>query len=192
MIRIVFSFFILAGLYSCAKPPAPTRGHFAFDSLLQSQILWLSSRDAAVSKTVELNGTAQTITIAPVDTGDWRRELELFARLEHLNNRETFDQYRVTTYPDPGSNLTIRHYHADALPLMDVKLYYLANPGELRKVEASIRQRNSLYQSAENLSLIFTNVHNKSTLTSYSVTGGQHMVFGDSVQFSNTGSITIQ
>jgi hypothetical protein len=187
-----FLLLALVVLGACAPPVKKGTGFFAFDSLLQAQAEELALQRATVSKHVTMHGKTDTVLLSPKDSTAWYQELELFSQLEAINSPQNSIRYTATTYADESSNLTVRELAAqESLPVQRVKIFYLQEPTTLRKIEATIRHQNALYQSAQQLTLIFTDVHTKTTLTTYSIEGGQHMVLGDTVQFSSTGTIRI-
>jgi hypothetical protein len=190
----VWRLLILALLLgACNTPVKRTGTFFSFDSLVQTQAAALSRQQAAVSKRVTMQGKTDSVVLALKDSAAWHQELELFTQLQTVNKPQNNARYNVSIYTDVTSNLTVRELAAtEALPVQRIKLFYLHEPHRLRKIEAMVAHTSALYQSAQQLTLLFTDINNITMLTGYSVIGGQQMILGDSVQFSSVGSISIR
>jgi hypothetical protein len=178
---------------SCKNTPTnPKENIFAIDSILTSQNKTLLQLKASVSKEVLMEGKEEKTSFLPKDSLAWANELQIFQQLGAINKPVNLGVYSETVLPDSLSNLTIRRLKTDKkLPLKELKIYYLGSPEKIRKVEGYISEENSLYSSARILSLHFSEVYNKTLLTSYSVIGGQHMILGDTVQFNIQSTIRV-
>lgn len=165
----------------------------AFDSVWNAQVKSLTEAKAELTKEVHMNGVTQSTTSVISDSLAWANELEIFQPIASINKPGNRSYYQETILDDESSNLTIRRlFTEEALIVKEVRIYYLESPNHIRKIEAITNERNSLYTSARNLSLNFSEVNNKTLLTSYSVEGGQHMILGDSVQFDIHSTIRIK
>lgn len=165
----------------------------AFDSVWNAQVKSLTEAKAELVKEVRMNGVIQSTTSVIDDSLIWANELEIFQPIASINKPGNRSYYQETILDDESSNLTIRRLFTDeALMVKEVRIYYLESPNHIRKIEAFTSERNSLYTSARNLSLNFSEVNNKTLLTSYSIEGGQHMILGDSVQFDIHSTIRIK
>jgi hypothetical protein len=183
---------IILLLMACENPSESVNKLYAFDSLLQSQALHLAHAKAVLKKEVEMGGHRQQSIAQPKDSIAWSNELGIFNQLSAINKPVNRSSYTVTQQQDSLSNLFMKVIRTNKnLPLKEVKLYYLNTPVNLRKVEGRLNERNSLYKSARVLTVFFNEVDNKIMLTSYSIQGGQHMIFGDTVQFDIRASVTI-
>lgn len=188
----IFSIVFCLLLAGCRNNPVDqNEAVFAIDSILTNQSKTLLHLKASVSKEVEMNGMEKTV-FTPKDSLGWANELQIFQQLASINKPINQGVYQETVLADPSSNLTIRRLKTDKeLPLKELKIYYLDSPEKIRKVEGYISEENSLYSSARVLSLHFSEVYNKTLLTSYSVIGGQHMILGDTVQFNIQSTIRV-
>jgi hypothetical protein len=165
----------------------------AFDSLWQAQVKALTAAEAELTKEVRMNGATESTTYVPKDSLNWANELEIFQQIASINKPANKSYYRETMLDDTASNLTIRSLKTnEKFVVKEVRVYYLENARNLRKIEAITSDRNSLYKSARTLSLNFSEVNNKMLLTSYSIQGGQHMMLGDTVQFDIQSTIRIK
>lgn len=165
----------------------------AFDSLWQAQVKTLTEVEAELTKEVRMNGVTESTTFIPKDTLTWANELEIFQQITSINKPANRSYYQETILDDTSSNLTIRRLMTgEKFAVKEVRVYYLDDPQRIRKIEAFTSDRNSLYKSARALSLNFSEVNNKTLLTSYSIQGGQHMMLGDTVQFDIQSTIRIK
>lgn len=185
---------ILTVFTSCSTTESNSANElFPFDSVWHAQVHALAEAKAELTKEIRMNGVAEQTRFTPNDTLAWANELEIFQQIATINKAGNKDAYSEVVIKDSASNLMIRRlYTNEALPLKEVRIYYLNDPANLRRIEAWRSDQNSLYKSARVLSLIFSEVNNKTLLTSYSIVGGQHMMLGDTVQFDIQSSIFIQ
>ena len=187
-------------LVSCEseKPPAT---FYPVDSLINDQVRYLTKIDAGLFKEALLSGETDTSTFIPSDTTAWIKELEIFRKLDEINKPVNKEFYEAGDgQVDPGSNLKVmafvpRSHLSDKvrkqLSIQYLKIYYQGNIGKPRKLEALYDEENLLFGSARFLSMHFQQIDNRTVLTSYSVKGGQKMVFGDSVAFYISGRVLI-
>ena len=195
MRKTIHGIFISAVLCFACKQNSDTLAWSVFpvDSILSQQIVNLIAAKASVNKTVSMNGTQEQKSFTPADSTAWSDELQIFQQLLTINKPVNKDAYQDQTVADTASNLTVRSLSTgQKIPLRELKIYYLENAKRIKKIEGFVSESNALYSSARILTLQFSEVHNKTMLTSYSVRGGQHMILGDSVQFEINSSIYIQ
>ncbi len=189
---IIPAFALLGALVSCEseKPPAT---FYPIDSLLSQQIKLLTSMEAGLVKEALLDGKMDTVRYTPSDTAVWMEELDLFRKLEEINKPVNKSNYRVSDGQlDPASNLKIKEFSSiKEVPVTYLKIFYQGTIDKPRKIEALFDEHNLLYESARFLSMHFQQVDDHTVLTSYSVKGGQKMIFGDSVAFYISGKILI-
>ncbi len=194
--KINFRTFILLSLVltfgSCKRERQPS-AFFPIDSLVTGQIQLLTSMQAGLFKEAILSGHSDSITYTPADTVAWLKELDIFRSLNIINKPINKGSYLVNDgLFDPGSNLTVKAFTSlKKLPVVYMRVYYQGNIDKPRKIEALYDDGNILYESARTLSLHFQQIDNKTILTSYTIRGGQKMMFGDSVAFYIKGRILV-
>lgn len=170
---------------SCSTEKQKPAGLYNVDSLISTQIRDLISHNAAISKKAVLNGEEKITTTNPKDSSDWNEELAIFLGLDVVNKPINKGAYKIETYADNKSNLSVKSFTTtEDLPVKYLRLYYQQSMGQLRKIEAQYRETNSLYISSRFLTMEFENIFNKTMLTSYSIAGGQKMFLDDSVQYT--------
>ena len=190
--RLFAFLLIIFALLSCESEKKPA-AFYPVDSLVTQQVQHLLAINAALFKEALLKGRTDTITYRPADTVAWMKELEIFGKLNEINKPVNAGRYEVTDgLLDPGSNLTVKAFNSkEPLPVVYLKVYYQGNILKPRKIEALYDEETLLYKSARLLSMHFQQIENETVLTSYSVKGGQKMVFGDTVAFYISGKILV-
>jgi len=178
--------------FSCEEKQVETKYYYALDSLLNEQVHYLAQAKASLSKKATLNEREESKSFVP-DTSLWKFELDVFAQLNDINKPTNVGKYRTGRgIKDATSNLLIYTIEStEKLPVSYLKVYYLNTLSDIRKIEGVYTEESSLLNSVRHLSMEFQNINNKIVLTSYSMTGGQKMLVGDSVQFSVHGTITL-
>jgi hypothetical protein len=192
-VRGTFLFLAIAVLLgACDNKRGEIHSYYPVDSLIEAQVSYLAESHASLTKEATI-GTNQEDVILSKDTTGWRHELEVFAQLNDINKPTNIGKYHIEPgLKDINSNLLVYSMEStDARPVVFFKIYYLGNRGNIRKIEARYHEQNSLLTSIRNLTMNFEGINNKIVLTSYSITGGQKMLLGDSVQFSVNGMITL-
>lgn len=189
----VLIFIAIVALSSCENKRKNITHYYALDSLLTEQVKHLTQSHALLRKEAVLDGKTEASSFIPKDTTQWKHELDVFAELNDINKPANVGKYRTEKdVKDLNSNLRIfRMESKEALPVVFLKVYYLDNLSDIRKIEGLYREESSLLKSSRQLSMEFQNINNKIVLTSYSITGGQKMLLGDTVQFSVTGMVTL-
>lgn len=193
MRQVLFLLIILIALSSCENKRSDTKYYYALDSVLIKQTKFLSASKARLTKDAFINGETETKSYTPASDTAWTRELDVFAELNDINKPANIGKYRTEQgVKDINSNLLIYKIEStEKLPVVFLKVYYLDNLSNIRRIEGFYREESSLLKSSRQLSMEFENINNKIVLTSYSVTGGQKMLLGDSVQFSVNGTVTL-
>lgn len=188
----VFLLLLVTLLMSC-EPERRPAAFYPIDSLVTSQVHSLTGIHARLFKEALLGGKTDTVTYTPKDTVAWLNELDIFRKLDIINKPVNKGSYQVDDgLHDPASNLTVKAFKSlKELPVVYLKIYYQGNINKPRKLEALYDEENLLFHSARLVSMNFQQIQNQTILTSYSIKGGQKMVFGDSVAFFIGGKILI-
>jgi hypothetical protein len=190
---VVFILLIVIALASCETKRTDAKYYYALDSVLNEQVQYLTLSHATLSKKASIDGKEESTSFVPNDTTRWKYELDVFAELNDINKPANVGKYRIAQgVKDANSNLLIYTIEStEQLPVVFLKVYYLDNLSNIRRIEGLYREESSLLKSSRELSIEFQNINNKIVLTSYSITGGQKMLLGDSVQFSVNGMVTL-
>lgn len=197
--RLALLFSGLALLVLSCESEKPRASFYPVDSLVSQQAYYLTDINAALSKEALLGGRTDTITYTPGDTLEWKKELEVFSKLNEINKPVNKGRYEVSDgLLDPRSNLTVKAFtskeplpNEEPLPVVYLKVYYQGSIKKPRKIEALYDEKTLLYKSARLLAMHFQEIENETVLTSYSVKGGQKMILGDSVVFYISGKILV-
>lgn len=180
-------------MMACSATSQRREKLFNVDSLMDHQIDALIRHNANITKRALLNGVNEVTTLSPGDSVAWNDELAIFLELDVVNKPIYKDSYKVESYADTKSNLTIKAFTTtDELPVSSLKLYYHNTLPQLRRLEAYYHDANSLYKSTRYLTMEFENIYGETLLTSYSIAGGQHMFLDDSVQYMINAKIDLK
>jgi hypothetical protein len=192
--------FLLAIIsFSCSNKQKKASSLFDVDSLIQAQVQYLAMEHAGLSKTSSLGDSSSSISLTPKDTTAWKKELEIFSVLQLVNKPINRNSYVVESHPDTRSNLSVTTFAIKPslpddekdLPIEYLKIYYLESPDKIRRIEGQYRESSMMYKTLQVLAMEFQPVNDKMILTSYSITGGQKMFMGDSVQYNINTTITL-
>jgi hypothetical protein len=145
----------------------------------------------SVVKEARINESEEVSTITIGDTLLWKKELDVFRQLD-LNKGINIDNYKIDEgIADNASNLTITEYTSkNDLPVVYLKIYYQDKVEDIRRIQGLFHEDNSLYTSKRYFSMELTKVGTETVIVSYSISGGQKMILGDSVKYSVKGILT--
>jgi len=190
--KIILNLFILPliGILSCTNPvKRESEGlkYYDLNGLIDQQLVWLIEFNPKIQKTAVLNGISESSSMR-LDSVQWARELKIF-RDADLNKSRLRQEYRVVEdLSEPTSNLKIRLYEAINKEIMEVeylKIFYVEKEVDLRKLEASVREKNSLFSSRKTLYMTFEDDGNGSIkINHFKIEGQQKMILMDTVKFS--------
>lgn len=169
-------------LNGCVKNPDKTgqRSVYNIDSLISVQLTSLKGRE--LIKSVTINGKSEETKFAP-DSLQWVYELEIFKQIDQVNKAEFRATYVTNEARDVSSNLMVREFKAQGESL---KLYFLRSLNDVRKIEATLVEDNSLYTDTKKLTLEFERNH---LLQRYRIEGHQKMAMNDSLKFVVAGVV---
>ncbi|HEX5170733.1 MAG TPA: hypothetical protein VFW11_16280 [Cyclobacteriaceae bacterium] len=193
LLRSSYFFLLLTALFSCKQNDiAGEKVFYDIDSLLTVQEKYLAESKPILFKRANLGDQLDSIKVSGLDTTAWSTEFEIFRQLDLNKKSVNKENYTIRkNIRDPYSNLLICEYTAKSdLPVKRVKIYYqqrLTNP---RRIEGDFSEQNGLYKSTRYMLMELNNIHNKTLVTRYTITGGQKMILGDSVEFEITGIVT--
>ena len=178
---------------SCDDRDTAAELYYPVDSLISAQIAMLSNAGASVRKVATLGKEANTIVFTP-DSVTWAKEMEIFRSLAAINKPINQGVYEIRSGQDRKSNLHVLSFVATQadLPVEYLKIYYTENPKNLRVLEGSVKESNSMYKGKRFLLLEFQDIKGEIFLSGYSITGGQKMFLGDSVNYSIKAGISLK
>ncbi|MEP2670850.1 MAG: hypothetical protein ABJH04_17725 [Cyclobacteriaceae bacterium] len=180
----------MLALASCKHNPSVSKNYFDIDSLIDKQLIYLNKAGASLSKSASIDSVRDKTNFKP-DSASWANELEVFRHLDIINKPIYVDSYNVTDgEKDTNSNLTVRSFEANKeIPVKSLKLYYQENPRKLRKLEAVLSEKNSLYYTTRKFSMELEDVNELMILSKYDVRGVQKMILRDSVRFTISSEV---
>ncbi len=184
--RFIFLLALIA-LAACKPPATPSvqSNILNIDSLLSAQAKLLST--VSIEKTLMVGDSTfqrQTLQV------NLEKELELFKEIGQINRPIYQRAYHTSIKPDTQSNLTIKEFQAvEDVPVKTIRLYYLNEPTQLKRLEATVATED-LYQSSEKkLILDFSILGDTVRLKSYGVSGDQQYFLGAPQYFSMSTTI---
>jgi hypothetical protein len=185
---VVLAMVLLTG---CSERQSAARKPFYnLDSLVAFQVDHLKGR-YELNKLVEIDGKKEATRFVP-DSAQWANELNIFRQIEQVNKAAFRDAYVVNESRDTNSNLTVREIRAQGkAPVSMVRLFYLRDISDLRKIEATIQDDNALYVNTRRLTMEFEPANSIHLVQRYRIEGVQKMVMDDSVHFVIAGEIGI-
>lgn len=190
LIRVLIVSVLLSG---CAgAPSAQKKSFYNVDSLISFQVNNLKGK-YELNKLVEIDGKKEETRFVP-DSLQWAGELQIFRQIDQINKGAFRDAYVVNDSRDVNSNLTVREIRAQGetdVPVSVVKFFYLRDISDLRKIEATLLEENTLYVNTRRLTIQFEPANSIHLVQRFRIEGLQKMVMNDSVRFVIAGEIGI-
>ena len=187
-------------LFSCSSKQKSTISLFDIDSLTTAQVKYLTAHRAELNKTSSLGDSSSSASFMPKDTIAWKNELEIFNVLDLINKPINRNSYSIENLPDTKSNLSVKSFTIKSslpedekknLQIEYLKIYYQNSINKIRRIEGQYRELSMMNKTGKVLIMEFQPVKDSMILTSYSITGGQKMFIGDSVQYKISSSVTL-
>ena len=164
--------------------------YFDFDSLIHTQVQARAIQQKTIFKVAAINSKKDSSSFQ-ADGTNLAQEWDAFLQLDVINKPMYKNNYEISERPDDKSNLTIRSYQAkipSSVPY--VHFYYQGSFENIKRIESKYIEKNVLNDIARHLTLTLDEEQGKPFIQKYSITGGQKMIFNDTVQFSIQGSIS--
>lgn len=160
-----------------------TDEYFDVTGLIKEQYEVLIAENVTLSKMAVIGADTAEVSIRP-DSSQWKNELGIFERID-LNKPKWRGQYEIDDTKDKFSNLTIRTFTTinDEAEVKYLRLYFLNNVSDLRRIEARWQENNPIYKSQRDLVLHFEDINNSIRLNGYEIEGVQKMMLQDEVSF---------
>jgi len=191
--KVATFLFLVSFLYAgCQRKVITNKRYFDLDSLVNSQVAYLSRSKASLKKEATILGKSST-SVNTLDSTSWSHELDVFRQLDLINLPIYSDVYLIKNgAKDSKSNLLIRSFDAPANSAVPyLRLFYQTSPARLKKLEAHYQKTNSLYHTQRKLVMHFDDTAGKALLTSFFIEGDQKMIFSDSVQYTIRAEIQL-
>ncbi len=173
----------------CAREPARQEQPRWFDlpATLSEVIDNTVAVSAAVEKMFVLNGRQEQHLYEPADTAFWHAELSKILQIDlnGLGYREAL-QIRQAQ-PDTASNLLYDEYRpapGNHLPLVYVRVYYLQQPTELRRLSLRLERDNLLAGSRWQADVWLNRYNNHLLIDSARLRGADNMFWQKPRQYA--------
>lgn len=183
--------FAIVSMFGCSEKKAVgAKSFFNIDSLVTFQVQQLKGK-YELNKFVEIDGKNEQSRFVP-DSLQWANELDIFRQIDQINKAAFRDAYAVNDLRDTSSNLYIREITAQGdVPVSSVRIFYLRDPSDIRKIEATLREENTLYVNTRRLAIEFEPANRINLVRRYRIEGLQKMVMNDSVRFVIAGEVAM-
>lgn len=182
MKKIVFVLFAIACI-GCSRQEGPAtslKAYFDLDSLLDSQIKALSTRQAAVSKEVTMDGANESQRLQP-DSSGWDAEFTII-RDFNLNKSHYVGAYQVQ---DSAGYIVYTLVDDIDAPVRSFEI--LKKQGSVVSIASDYFEDKSIYQHRRKLQLHF----DEGLLKTYEIKGYQKMILKDTIRYRISGTIDI-
>ncbi|MBI3219826.1 MAG: hypothetical protein HYZ44_09960 [Bacteroidetes bacterium] len=164
--------------------------YFDFDSLIHTQVKARAVQQKTIFKVATINSQKDSSSFK-ADSALLAHEWDVFLQLDVINKPMYKNNYEITEQADDKSNLTVRSYQSKIPSQVPyVQFYYHGSFANLKRIESKYVEKNVLNDITRHLTLTFDEEQGKPFIQKYSITGGQKMIFTDTVQFSVQGSIS--
>lgn len=187
-------FIIIIGLMaaSCGeiKPSDKIIEYYDLNGLITRQMKTVLNRKAKIDKNARISEESSTSQFEPDSLG-WSNELNVFREAD-INQSAWVGLYESTTINDSSSNLKIMQFVPitdEELKVSYLKIYYLDEVKNIRKLEAEYNEDNALYSSGRKLKMEFEDIKGEAVLSRYTIEGTQKMIFQDSITFDIEGKV---
>lgn len=188
-------FVVSAGLFmmGCSKPiKYQTSLQINIDSLLKYHRNQLTEKKAQLTKISNINGKKSSIKI-PAEAIHWDTEFESFKVLNSINKPINSSAYSLQIKNDDKSNLIVKSWTTNrSLPLKQLKVYFLRDFKQIKKVEATIVQNNFIFNSTKELNLNFSVLGAYPIAEDYKIEGHQKFFWEEPQYFSLAGNILVK
>lgn len=188
---LLFCFLLALLISSCQQANRVyEKPYFDFDSLIHTQVKVRALQQKTIFKIAAINSQKDSSSFK-ADSAVLAHEWDAFLQLDVINKPMFKNNYKITERADSKSNLTVRSYEStipSAVPF--VHFYYYGSFANLKRIESKYIEKNVLNDIARHLILTFDEEQGKPFIQKYSITGGQKMIFNDTLQFSIQGSIS--
>jgi hypothetical protein len=164
------------------------RSIYNIDSLINAQVEVLLQGKRQLRKKATIGEQTATVVVTPDSLG-WTTELEVFRRLEIAERPVYKDRYHVEETGDPNSNLRIKSFTAEDTPVPLIRLFYLDDAADVRRIESRYSESNALYISSRDVVMEFEDEGRTLILKHFKIEGFQKIIMGDSVHFSVEGEV---
>ncbi|HMP99366.1 MAG TPA: hypothetical protein PKC24_06260 [Cyclobacteriaceae bacterium] len=180
---------LLSLLMACIDQSSIQRGdYFSIDSLVNAQVAQLAAGNFVLEKTASLNGV-QEHSSTSLDSAGWARELDIIRRAD-INKPAYSNAFKISISDDLNSNLKLKTYQLqNDLPVKSLKIYYLNDVNEIRRIRASIEEETRVFVNDKEILLEFDIINNQLLLKKYLIEGKQKMILGDSTYYRIAGEI---
>ncbi|MFC5410495.1 hypothetical protein ACFPMF_14305 [Larkinella bovis] len=176
-----YAFVLLLGIGACSNPAkeAPAGTYYDLESYLEQQISQLKARNPTVVKQAGFGKDQEQQTTKGID---WSRELDLFLQADI--NKQAYQSSYQKNRPD-SLTYEYRLKAGENLPVQVLRVELDSVTHQPRLVKATLRTKNSLYESERNLWL----ESEQGVIKRYHIDGFQRLAWLDEKRFLIEGEL---
>ncbi|RAK01974.1 hypothetical protein LX87_00088 [Larkinella arboricola] len=176
-----YALVLLLGLTACTNPAkeAPAGTYYDLKTYIEKQISELQKQKPTVVKRAGFGEEEEQQTTKDID---WSRELDLFLQADI--NKQAYQTSYQKSRPD---SLTYEYTlkSTERLPVRFLRIELDSVTHQPRRIKATLRTKNSLYESERNVWL----ETEKGRIKQYHIDGFQQLAWLDAKPFSVEGNI---
>lgn len=164
--------------------------YYNLDSLINEQQMALQTIKPMLNKRARITNDSSQNSFTP-DSLSWSNELNIFKEA-NINIPVLQGLYQSEVRDDDRSNLKIKEFtpvEDQNLKVSFLRIYYLDNIQNIRKLEAKYVEDNPIYHSGKDLRMVFEDINGKPMLSKYTIHGSQKMILQDTVSFEIEGMV---
>lgn len=165
--------------------------YFSLDSLVDAQISQLILLSPGLEKEAFLDSAGEQ-NYLQLDSLGWENELRIF-REANIDKPAYLGSYIFSSEKkDAYSNLLYDEYLAsdtEKLIVKSLKIYYLDKITSIKKIEVILSDKNELFESDRQLSIMFENREGGSLISSYHVKGNQKLRLNQVVNYDVSSNL---
>ncbi len=152
--------------------------YFELKPLLSAQVNLLTELQPSVTKRVSLDEQVEQ-SESILDSTQWANELEIF--FESDINKPSLVGAFDEAVSDNKISYTLKDQSQDGVKAFEVS--FMVGSKTPREITIESSSHNSLYTSSRALQLVFANRNDVPVLTSYSISGDQSILFGETTTY---------
>lgn len=185
-------YFFIPLVVACNKPAKlPPTDSFNGDSLIDSQVKLLSSDLYSLTKFTLGDGVPDSVKLVNNQLV-WANELRPLRVISLLNKPAYRNDYEISTARDQTSNLLIKTWRSkENAPVREIKIYYLNDQDQIKKLEAEIVKKNFVFSSFQSIQMEFSILGLVPRLERYKISGSQRLLLSSPDNFTLEGTIEL-
>ncbi|MFY0591565.1 hypothetical protein [Roseivirga sp.] len=187
-IKLFFTFALIGTISACTGEGTNTSvgesSYFDLQTLLDSQVEYLTSSEAKLKKELTAQGAKENLTIDPDSVQGWKRQLKLFYEA-NINKKGFEGEYFEEHLPViNGLSKSIFTAKTQKNPVKVLECTY--ENDTLKEIRVSVKESNTVYEVSKEMTLHF---NSEQHLVGFDIKGGETMAVKKDLNYSIVGTI---